>query len=147
MNESFNMRNPEEGEVQQMHAAAQSRLLAKEKYKVLSQLLSGKKDVDVTQSSIVFEALNRERMEFETLMNLPQNQSNVNQCIKDVEDLRTQYSDGKYWNPHSLAKFGTLGAIPHCCYYSRPPEYWKEKAIMKEFFNMFPKLRVSTKRI
>ena len=56
MSDTFNMRNPKPGEVQDIYRKAEQRLLAKERYKVLSQLLAGKKDVDVTVSSQIWVA-------------------------------------------------------------------------------------------
>ena len=147
MNESFNFRNPDPGEVVDLQMRAKQRIQARQKYKVLSQLISGKKDVDITVSTEIFEALNRERMEFEELMRLPQNQKNVNDCMLQAKEAREKHPDGKHWNPKSQAKWGELGHIPNCVYYSRPPEYWRDKKLLREFFNMFPKFRVSTKRL
>jgi len=145
--DTFNFRNPQEGEVADIQKRVIKRRLAKQRYHVLSQLLAGNKEVDITSSPEIFEALNRERMEFETLMKLPQNRANVQDCIDQAKDDREHFTDGKYWNAHSLAKWGNLGHIPNCCYYARPPEYWKDKKIVREFLNMFPKFRISTKHL
>jgi len=136
MSDTFNMRNPKPGEVQDIYRKAEQRLLAKERYKVLSQLLAGKKDVDVTVSSQIFEVLNREKMEFEELMKLPQNKQNVEDCIKAAKEDREKYhEDGRWWNPKSKARYGCLGHIPHCVFYARPPEYWKDKNLLRETAN------------
>ena len=149
MNETFNFRNPDPGEVVDMQQRTQQRILARQRYKVLSQLLASSKDVDITVSPEIFEALNKERMEFEELLKLPQNKKNVEECLKQTkEDREKYYSDtDKHWNPKSKAKWGILGHIPNCVYYSRPPEYWKDKVLLRNFFNTFTKFRVSTKPI
>ena len=143
--DTFNMRNPDEGEVQEIHRRAKQKLLSKDKYHVLSQLLSGKKEVDVTVSPAIFEALNRERMEFTEILKLHPDQ--VQNSIKAVQIDRAKHTDGKHWNPKSPAKWGCLGHIPPCVYYSRPTEYWEDKKLIKNFFNTFTKFRVSTKSV
>jgi len=144
-NNTFNFRQPKPGEVTEIHRKAKQRLLAKEKYRVLSQLLAGKRNVDVTVSPEIFEALNRERMEFKELLKLHPDQAQ--DSVKAAAEDRLKYDEGKYWNPKSKAKWGCLGHIPPCVYYSRPPEYWKDSNLLKNFFNQFPKFRVSTKRL
>ena len=145
MNDTFNLRNPDKGEVADIQRKAEQRLLAKEKYRVLSQLLSGKKDVDVTVSPEIFEALNRERMEFEELLKLHPDQAR--DCVEAAAEDKLKHSDGRYWNRNSPAKWGCLGHIPPCVYYSRPAEYWKDKALVKNFFNTFSKFRISDKQL
>lgn len=145
MDDTFNFRNPQNGEVVYMHQEGKRRRLANEKYRVLSQILSGKKDVDVTVSPQIFEALNRERMEFEELLKLHPDQTK--ETIEAVKEDRERYPDGKYWNRKTKAWWGCLGHIPPCIYYSRPQEYWRDKRLLREFYNMFPKFRLSTKRL
>ena len=145
MKESFNFRSPDEGEVEEIQRQAKQRLYARQKYKVLSQLLSGSKDVDITISPEIFEALNKERMEFEEILKLHPEQAK--DAVRATIEDRRKHDDGKYWNPKSPAKWGCLGHIPPCLYYSRPPEYWKDKAILRNFFNTFSKFRISTKPI
>lgn len=149
MSETFNLRNPEPGEVAEIHRKAQQRIRAKERYRVLSQLLSGKKDVDITVSPEIFEVLNKEKMEFELLMSQPQNKDNVEDCIKQAREDRERYYSGgdRSWNPKSKAKWGCLGHIPHCVFYARPTEYWKNKNLVRNFFNTFTKFRVSSRRV
>src|SRR3990167_757043 len=143
--DSFNFRNPSEGEITDIQRKVQQRRLAKAKYKVLSQLLAGKKEVDVTISPEIFEALNRERMEFEEILKLHPEQAN--DAILAAKEDREKFSKDKYWNPQSEARWGVLGHIPPCIFYSRPMEYWKDKKLLREFYNGFPKFRVSIKRI
>jgi hypothetical protein len=140
--ETFNFRNPDTGEVQEIEQKVKQRALANQKYKVLSQLLMGK-TVDVTVSPEIFEALNRERMEFDEILKLHPDQAKS--AMDEVELRRQDYDDGKWWNPKSKAKWGYLGEIPYCLYIARPREYWKDKRILYHFFNMYPKFRLSSK--
>lgn len=144
-NETFNLRNPQPGEVAEIHRKAQQRIRAKERYRVLSQLLSGKKNVDITISPEIFEALNREKMEFGELLKLHPDQAQAS--IKAAKEDRAKHTDGRSWNPKSPAKWGCLGHIPPCIYYSRPTEYWNDKKLLRAFFNSFPKFRVSSRRV
>lgn len=146
MSDTFNMRNPEEGEIQELHQKAKLLRAQRIKYKMLKDLLDGK-TVDMTQNTQLFEALNREKMEFEQLLTIHKNDQNVIDCLEQAKEDRGRYDDGKYWNPHSKSKIGMLGHIPDCIYYSRPNEYWNDEKILKSFFNMFPKFRISTKEI
>jgi len=143
---TFNMRNPSKGEVFELHEEVKKRRSSQIKYKLLKDLLDGK-TVDVTQSQVLFEALNRERMEFEQILELHKNDQNVIDCMEQAKEDRAFYDDGKYWNPDSESKIGKLGHIPTCIYYSRPAEYWTNKGIIKNFFNTFSKFRVSSKPI
>ncbi len=145
MNDTFNFRNPEKSEVIEMHHLVKSKIAARQKYKVLSKILNGEKNVDVTVSPEIFEALNRECMEFEELLNLHPDQAK--DAIEAANEDKQKHDNGRYWNRNSPAKWGCLGHIPPCCYYARPAEYWKDKKILREFFNMFPKFRVSDKRL
>jgi len=104
------------------------------KYKVLSQLLNGK-TVDITQSSVIFEALNRERMEFDEILKLHPDQAR--DCLEQAKEDREL---GR--NVNSPAMWACKGHIPPCLFYSRPKEYWKDKKILKEFFRMYPKFGV-----
>jgi len=144
MDETFNMRNPDPGEVQKIYNEGKRRRELKQKYKVLSELLSGK-DTDITQSNAIFEAVNREKMEFETILNLHPDQ--VRDTIEQVKIDRSYFSDGKWWNTHSKAKYGIKGHIPMCVYLARPKEYWQDKKVRDNFFNMFPKFRISDKPV
>jgi hypothetical protein len=144
--QTFNMRNPNPGEVLEMHAEAKKIRAKQLRYKILKNLLDGN-TVDLTQDKALYEALNRERMEFEQILELHKNDPNVKDCLDQTVEDRGAYDEGKYWNPDSKAKFGKLGHIPNCIYYSRPIEYWQDKRLIKNFFNIFTKFRVSTKPI
>jgi hypothetical protein len=68
-NYSFNMRQDSPEQVRDLQLRARKIREQKIKTKVLSQLLEGK-TVDLTQSTALFEALNRERMEFDEILKL-----------------------------------------------------------------------------
>ncbi len=144
MNNSFNFRNPQVGEVQDMYAQAKVRRARVIKYKMLKELLDGK-TVDMTQNTQLFEALNREQMEFEEILKLHPDQAN--EAILAAKEDREQIDENVYWNRNSPAKWGKLGHIPPCIYYSRPAEYWEDSRLLKAFFNMFTRFRVSTRKI
>lgn len=134
MSETFNFRNPDPGEVVMMQNLVKQRVLARQKYKVLSQLLNGK-TVDLRDSSLIFEALNREKMEFDDILKLHPEQGK--DCVDQAKEDRELGQNIK-----SKAKWAIRGHIPPCIYHSRPPEYWKDKKILKEFFRMYPKFSV-----
>jgi hypothetical protein len=142
MSETYNLRNPEEGEVSEMYAQAKQRRLANEKYSALKKLLNGE-TIDLRNNPQLFEALNRERMEFDTILKLHHDQAQS--AMLEAERDRGLCNENQYWNRHSKAKWGCLGHIPPCVYYSRPSQYWKDKSLLKQFFNMYPKFRVSSK--
>lgn len=144
MKDTYNFRNPAPGEIQEMRAEVQRRRIARAKYRLLHQLLSGE-TVDLRNSPELFEALNREKMEFDQILKLHPDQAKS--AIVLVRQARNQMAEGKYWNSKSKAKWGYLGEIPTCLYYARPIEYWKDRKIVRQFFNMYPKFRVSSKPI
>jgi hypothetical protein len=86
-------------------------------------------------------------MEFEQILEMHKTDQNVLDCLAQTVDDRGAYDEGRYWNPESKSKIGKLGHIPNCIFYSRPVEYWEDKRLLKNFFNTFPKFRVSTKPI
>ncbi len=141
--DTFNMRRPEKGEVLEMHIAAKQRRAQQIKYKILKDLMDGK-TCDITASSALYEALNREKMEFEQILNLHPDQTN--EAILAAKEDRSMITDNKYWNDEG-AKWALLGHIPPCVYASRPSTYWQDKKLLKAFFNMFPKFRISTKTV
>jgi hypothetical protein len=145
-NQTFNMRNPDPGEVIEMHVAAKKMRAKQIRYKIIKDLMDGK-TADLTQDQALFEALNRERMEFEQILEMHKTDQNVLDCLAQTVDDRGAYDEGRYWNPESKSKIGKLGHIPNCIFYSRPVEYWEDKRLLKNFFNTFPKFRVSTKPI
>lgn len=144
MNEKFNMRNPQPGEVQSLHQQAKVLRVQKIKYKMLKDLLDGK-TVDMTQNTQLFEALNKEKMEFEEILKLHPDQAK--EAILATKEDREDVTENVYWNRNSPAKWAKLGHIPPCVYYSRPSEYWSDERILKAFFNTFTKFRISTREL
>lgn len=146
MGKNFNLRNPDPGEVKNMYQAAKEKKLQREKYQVLAKLLDGSgKEVDVTKSDLIFEALNREKMDFELLLKLhPQDGKDASEQTKFDRQF---FKENTHWNPKSDAKWGIKGHVPCCCYYARPSEYWKNKELVANFFNTFTAFRINTKKI
>jgi len=138
------MRNPDEGEVQNMYAQTKILRQRRLRYKMLQDLLDGK-TVDMTKDAKLFEALNHEKMEFEEILKLHPEQAR--EAILAAKEDRESVEENVYWNRHSSAKWGKLGHIPPCIYYSRPAEYWEDSRLLKAFFNMFTKFRISTRKI
>jgi len=131
---SFNMRNPAPGEVSDMLIQARKRREQVIKFKLLTKLLEGK-TIDLRDSSVLFEALNRERMEFDELLKLHPDQAK--DCVEQAKEDRESGINTK-----SPAKWVCRGHIPPCLFYARPKEYWKNKKIMREFFKIYPKFKV-----
>jgi hypothetical protein len=144
MSDKFNFRNPDKNEVTDMYAKAKAMRQKKLRYKMLQDLLDGK-TVDMTKDAKLFEALNHEKMEFEELLKLHPEQAN--ESILAAKEDRESIDENIYWNRNSPAKWAKLGHIPPCCYHARPPEYWENQKLLKAFFNMFTKFRVSTRQI
>jgi hypothetical protein len=141
--DTFNMRNPDQYEVVEIHNEAKKRRAQQIKYKLIKDLMDGK-SVDVTLSPALYEALNKEKMEFEEILRLHPEQAN--ESMLAAKEDRDMLEENKYWNRDG-AKWGVLGHIPPCVYTSRPAEYWNDKKILKAFFNMYPKFRVSSRKI
>jgi len=141
MADLVNFRNEKPDDVRNLFREARSRKERKMKYKLLGDLLSGK-TINVTKNPQLFEALNKERMEFDELLKLhPQEAQDHVDYVKE----RKVEQGGKWWNPNSKAKWGEKGVIPPCCYHARPLEYWKNKKLVNNFFNMYPKFRIAEK--
>jgi len=134
MNNTFDMRNDSPKDVADMQRRVKNVRAQKAKYKALSQLLNGK-TIDLRNSSILFEALNREQMEFEEILKLhpDEAQDAIDQTKEDIEAGR---------NLKSKAQWAVRFNIPNCIYYSRPKEYWKDEKVVDNFLRMFPKFRV-----
>jgi len=128
-----------EDEVKSLFQSAKKRKEDKIKYELLGQLLQGKV-VDVTKSQQLFEALNKEKMEFEQILRL--HPEEVKEHIEYVKQ-RKEEQKGIWWNPNSEAKWGEKGVIPPCVYFSRPVEYWKNKKLVHNFLNEFSKFRIA----
>lgn len=144
MSKTFNMRNPDKNEVGDMVSETKRRRAMMMKYKLIKQLLDGE-TIDLTLSPALFEAYNRERMEFEEILKLHPDQTD--EAILATKEDRESIEENIYWNRESPAKWARLGHIPPCVYYSRPAEYWADKRLLKNFLNTFTKFRVSTSRI
>lgn len=144
MSDKFNMRNPDPNEVRDMYQQAKIIRERRMKYKLLKDILDGK-TVDLTKSTVLFEALNRERMEFDEILKLHPDQAN--DALMAAKEDRESIDENIYWNRNSPAKWGKLGHIPPCIYHSRPPEYWEDSRLLKSFFNMYTKFRVSTRKV
>ena len=141
--ETFNFRNPDPGEVRDVQQKRDAIIANKTKYQILGELLAGNKDVDITRSSVIYEAINKEKMDFEEILKL--HPKEVKETIEQVKEDRTHFDEGRYWNNKSKARWGLKGHIPTCVYYARPKEYWKDEKLVNNFFNLFPAFRIGWK--
>jgi len=141
--ETFNMRSPDPNEVIEMHQVVKKRRAQQIKYKLLKDLFDGK-TVDLTISPALYEALNKEKMEFDAILKLHPDQAE--EAVLAAKEDRELMDENKYWNSDG-AKWGKLGHIPPCLFYARPSTYWEDKRILKAFFNMYTKFRISTQPI
>ena len=126
-------------EVQDLFKQAKKRKEEAMKFHLLSELLNGK-IIDTQKNSQIFEALNKEKMDFETLLAL--HPEEVKDTIEYVNQRKLE-QNGCWWNKDSTAKWGEKGAIPPCCYFARPVAYWKEKTLVNNFLNTFSKFRIA----
>jgi hypothetical protein len=133
------IRGDSNDEVKALFKAATKRKEDAMKYKLLSDLLSGE-TVDITKSNALYEAINREKMDFEEIMNL--HPEEVQECLTYVKERKAE-QNGRWYNPESEAWWGEKGAIPPCVYHSRPVQYWKDKRLTNLFFNTYPKFRIA----
>ncbi|MFA5133107.1 MAG: hypothetical protein WC444_07310 [Candidatus Paceibacterota bacterium] len=144
MSEFFNVKYDTGKDVAELQQKADYIKAYKQRLKVLYELYNGDgKEVDITRDASVFEAINREKLDFETILRLHPDQAK--DAMEQVKIDRGSFSEGKYWNPKSKAKWGLKGHIPTCIYYSRPKEYWNNEKLTNMFFNSFPAFRISTK--
>ena len=132
-----------DNDVKNLMKAAKKRREDKMKYHLLSELLAGK-TVNITKNNELFEALNKEKMDFETIMKL--HPEEINECIEYVKERKVQQG-GRWYNKESEAWWGEKGIIPPCVYYSRPTSYWKEKNLTNKFLNDFPKFKIAEGRV
>ena len=133
------IRGDSDTEVKSLFQAAKKRKEDAMKYHLIAELLEGE-TINLTKSPQMYEAVNREKMDFETLLKLHPEQ--VQETIEYVK-MRKAEQNGIWWNKDSKAKHGEKGAIPPCCYFARPVWYWKNKALVNSFFNTFSKFRIS----
>ena len=138
------MRNPSPNEVIEMDRDAKKRRAQLIRYKLIKDLMDAK-TVDLTLSPALYEALNREKMEFEQILKLHPEQ--VKETLLAVKEDREFIIDNVYWNRDSPVKWAKLGHIPPCVFNARPAAYWADKRILKAFFNIFTKFRISTKPV
>ena len=139
MNDQFNMREDKPEDVRSLFKAAQKRKEDKIKFHLLAELIDGK-TINVTKNQELFEALNRERMDFETIMKL--HPEEIKETMNYVKERKIQ-QDGKWYNTDSKAWWGEKGVIPPCVYYARPSYYWRNKSFVNKFLNDFPKFRIA----
>jgi len=144
MTDQFNMREDKPEDIRILFKQAQKRRENAVRWHLLGDLLNGK-TIDLTKSNQLFEAVNRERMEFEQILNL--HPEEVGECIEYVKMRCEEQKNigGKWWNPYSKARHGEEGAMPPCIRYARPNWYWYDKKLRHNFFNSFPKFRISEK--
>ena len=136
---NMDLRQDSDNDVKLLFESAKQRREAKMKYRLLSELLAGN-TIDVTKNAELFEALNRERMDFEQILKL--HPEEVNEVKKYVKERKVQQG-GRWYNKDSQAWWGEKGVIPPCCYYARPRDYWKDKKLQNKFWNDFPIFRIA----
>lgn len=129
-------------EVRSLFLSAKQRKDNEIKWRLLSEALQGKQ-IDLTKSNQLFEAVNREKMEFKELLKLHPEEAKM--CAEHIKSKREECPDGRYWNRASKAKWGFEGTVPPCCYHARPKWYWEDKRLRYSFFNEFPAFRMSSK--
>ena len=143
MTDKFNLREDKPEDVQSLLQSAKKRRADRMKWHLISELLAGK-TVNVTKNHELYEALNRENMEFEEIMKL--HPEEIKGCIEYVKERKIQ-QNGKWYNPDSEAWWGEKGIIPPCCYYTRPSSYWRDKRLTNQFLNTFSKFRIAEKPV
>jgi len=141
MNDQYNLKTDSQKDVKSLFQAAKKRKADAVKYHLLSEALKGN-TINVTKNNDLFEALNRERMDFEQILKLHPDE--VKETIEYIKERRLE-QDGIWWNTNSESKMGEYGAVPPSCYAARPNWYWKDKTLIKNFFNTFSKFRISEK--
>lgn len=141
MTDKFNMREEKPEDVRNLLKTAKLRKEERIKYHLLGELLGGK-TIDVTKNTQLFEALNKEKLDFEQILKL--HSEEVQETIEYVKQ-RKEEQQGKWYNPDSQAWWGEKGAIPPCCFYARPQSYWKNRKLTNNFFNQFSCFRISEK--
>ena len=143
MTDKFNMREEKPGDVRDLLKTAKQRRADRVKWHLLGELLAGK-TISVTNNTELFEALNRERMDFEQILKLHPDQTK--EAVEYVKQRKLEQG-GRWYNTDSQAWWGEKGAIPPCVYYARPSTYWKNKKLMNSFLNQFPKFRIAEGRL
>lgn len=140
---SFDIRHDSNNDVKNLFQAAKRRKEQRTKYHLLSKLLDGE-TIDITKNNDLYEALNKEKMEFEEILRLHPEQ--VQECIEYVKERKLQQG-GRWYNPESEAWWGEKGVVPPCCYFARPVEYWNNKKLMNNFLNTFTKFRIAESKL
>jgi hypothetical protein len=140
---NLDVRHDSPDDVKSLLKNAEQRRADRMKWHLLGEALAGK-TIDVTKNQELFEALNRERMDFEEIMKMhPQEMTEIIEGVK----LRRQEMGGKWYNPDSDAWWGEKGVIPKCVYYARPSSYWRNKDFVNKFFNDFPVFRIGDRKL
>ena len=120
----------------------------KNRYKVIADLMAGR-EADVTLDPIIFGALNKERMAVEDYMKLYPD--HIKDALDEVASIKSQMTNGRDYNPRSLAKWRIPGIMPRCIAELYMEVYAGDRKAMyaafKRFFNQFPSFRISDKRI
>ena len=145
-NTQFNMGNDSADEVRNLLLTAKKRKEAKMRWKLLAELMDGK-TINVTNDPGLYQALNREKMEFEEILKL--HPEEVKETIEYVRQRKEEQRKvgNRWYNPDSRAWWGEKGAVPPCCYYARPTSYWQNKKLTNNFFNTFSKFRIADNRL
>ena len=137
--DKFNMREDKPEDVRSLLDAAMRRKADKARYELLANLISGK-TISVVNNPELYEALNREKMEFEDILKLHPEQAQ--ETMEYVKERKIDQA-GTWYSKDSDAWWGEKGAIPPCCYYARPGSYWQNKKLTNHFFNTFTKFRIA----
>ena len=140
---NFDVRHDSDNDVKNLMLSAKKRKEQKMKLHLISELLDGK-TINVTKNQELFEALNRERLDFEYILKM--HPEEVNELKEYVKERKVQ-QNGRWYNPQSEAWWGEKGVIPPCCFWARPREYWKDKRLVDKFLNDFPVFRIAEKTL
>ena len=138
------IRGDSDTEVRTLFQQAKKRKEDEIKWRLLAEAMEGK-EIDLTKSNQLYEAVNREKMSFEELLRLHPEQAQSHADY--IKARRAESADGRYWNRHSKAWWAYEGTVPPCCYYARPDWYWRDKRLLHSFWNSFPAFRMSEKPI
>lgn len=133
------LRNDPPSEIQLLMKQAQKRKADMMKYQLISELLNGQV-INTTKNAQIYEALNKEKMEFEELLKL--HSEEAQEQVEYVKQRKAE-QNGRWYNPDSKAWWGEKGVIPPCCYFARPAAYWKDKRLLNNFLNTFKKFRIA----
>jgi hypothetical protein len=142
---NMDVRYDTEDDVKNLLMSAKKKREQRMKWHLLSEALNGK-TIDLTKCPELYEALNKEKMDFEEIMKL--HPEEVNNTLEYVKQRKLEQG-GRWYNPDSKAWWGEKGAIPTCVYYARPASYWSDNkcAMYNNFLNLYPKFRIAEGRV